>query len=377
MRNVCFVLAALLLPLAAGAQSTITDFHPAGEVVPWLEGSRAVYSEWGKPEPPASLTLLQFSDLHGDTENLARIADFVGAYGKYIEDAIHLGDAVSCYWDDPYPWDLVPSAHGILNVVGNHDCWKGHLVWAQSRRPYDATAAEAYSLIMEGADKEHPLIDGWGVVRPGGRVCYYYKDYNLQGIRLIVLDCMHYGKAQDQWFRAVLDDALKGGRTVIAAQHLPAQSGLDKFHVGFSDRDYELESVTAPDGTNTFLDTPDGPQMERMTDACFAAVDRFIAGGGKFACWLSGHTHLDMVGHIPGHSRQLQIIVDKAGEKDNYMQEARTRGTVLQDAFNLVTVNPSRGLVLLKRIGCTRDQYMRSKSLLTYNYLTGEVILAE
>ncbi|MBR6245850.1 MAG: metallophosphatase family protein [Bacteroidales bacterium] len=370
-------LAAALVPCMLSAQSTITALHPSSEVVPWLEGSRAVYSQWGKPEPAPSLTLLQFSDLHGDTENLERIADFLQAYGSHIEDAIHLGDVVNCYWDDPNPWDLVPRARGILNVVGNHDCWKGHLVWAQSRRPYDATADEAYSLIMEGKDKSLPFISGWGAVRPAGRLCYYYKDYNPQGIRLIVLDCMHYDQAQDKWFSRVLAEALKAGRTVIAAQHLPAQSGLEKLPLGFSDRDYELEPVASPDGSPAFLDTPEGPQMERMSDACFAAVDRFIDAGGTFACWLSGHTHIDMTGHVPGHRRQLQIIVDKAGQKDSYMQEARTRGTVLQDAFNLVTVNPSRGLILVKRIGCNRDHYMRSKSLFTYSYLTGELIASE
>lgn len=369
-------LTAALLPCLLAAQSTITALHPSSEVIPWLDGSRAVYSEWGRPDPAPSLTLLQFSDLHGDTENLTRITDFLAEYGSRIEDAIHLGDAVYCYWDDPNPWDLVPAARGILNTVGNHDCWKGHLVWAESNRPYDATASEAFSLIMEGADKSRPFVDDWGVVRPSGRLCYYYKDYNPQGIRLIVLDCMHYDAAQDKWFSRVLSDALKGGRTVVAAQHFPAQSGLEKFPVGFSDRDYDIGPQSAP-GPEPFLDTPGGPQMERMADACFAAVDRFIEAGGSFACWLGGHTHLDMTGHVAGHKRQLQILVDKAGAKDSYMQEARTRGTVLQDAFNLVTVNPSRGLVLVKRIGCNRDQYMRSKSLFTYSYRTGELIYSE
>jgi len=106
-------------------------------------------------------------------------------------------------------------------------------------------------------------------------------------------------------------------------------------------------------------------------------LDRFIGKGGSFACWLSGHTHLDFVGHIRGHRRQRMIIADKSGEKDSYMQEARTRGTVLQDSFNLVTVNTSRSTLYVKRIGCTRDQYGRSKSLFTYNYSTGEVLVNE
>ncbi|MBR1872666.1 MAG: metallophosphoesterase [Bacteroidales bacterium] len=359
--------------LAAALMGGILDFHPAEEVVPWLEGSRATLSVWGQPAPAPSLTLLQMSDLHGDAENLARVVEFKQAYGGYIEDAIHLGDAVYCYWDDPNPWDEVKGAEKILNTVGNHDCWKGHLLWAQSNRPYDATAEEAYSLIMEGKDKSAPFIDNWGVVSPGRGLCYYYKDYKQQNIRLIVLDCMHYDPAQDKWFTYVLEDAAAKGLTVVGAQHYPAWSGLDKIPGGFSDMDLDIPVMTSP----SHLDTPGGPQMECMADEAFTRVDRFIEAGGIFACWLSGHTHLDFIGHIPGHSRQLQIIADKAGAKDGYMQEARTRGTRLQDAFNLVTINTSRGTLFVKRIGCDRDQYMRSKSYFTYNYLTGKVIVNE
>ena len=121
---------ALLFPLFAGAQTGILDFHPADEVLPLLEAARSRPVVWGQAPGPSALTLLHFSDLHGDSENLERIAHFREAYRPWIEDAIHVGDGVACYWDDPNPWDQVPAARGILNVVGNHDCWKGHLLWA-------------------------------------------------------------------------------------------------------------------------------------------------------------------------------------------------------------------------------------------------------
>lgn len=356
-----------------GNSSGILDFHPRSEVVPWLDMSRSGLSRWGQPEAAPSLTLLQFSDLHGDAENLARIVEFKNEYSDWIADAIHVGDVVYCYWDDPNPWDLVEGASTVLNTVGNHDCWKGHKVWAQSQRPYDATAEEAYSMIMVGKDTLRPFISEWGVQKPSGPVCYYYKDYPSERVRLIVLDCMHYDQAQDAWFAGVLADALNSGLTVVAAQHYPPQSGLDEIPGGFSDIDEDIPVISF----NLRFDYPGAPQMESMYDAAFTAVDRFIEAGGVFACWLSGHTHLDFVGHIRGHRRQLMIIADKSGEKDSYMQEARTRGTVLQDSFNLVTVNTSRSTLYVKRIGCTRDQYGRSKSLFTYNYSTGEVLVNE
>ena len=398
--------AVTLLPACGGrcgAGSGILDFHPRREVVPWLDMSRSGFSRWGEPEAAPSLTLLQFSDLHGDAGNLERIVEFKNEYSEWIADAIHVGDAVYCYWDDPNPWDLVSGAEKVLNTVGNHDCWKGHLVWAQSRRPYDATAEEAFSLIMVGKNPSKPFIDNWNVQKPEGPLCYYYKDYPAERIRLVVLDCMHYDAAQDAWLAGVLADALSKGLTVVGAQHYPPQSGLDEIPGGFSDLDEDLTAIPSPvvetgdiarmeaartsasdadlsgvpAGTSLRFDLPGAPQMECFYDAAFAAVDRFIEAGGTFACWLSGHTHLDHIGHVRGHSRQLMVIVDKSGEKDSYMQEARTRGTVLQDSFNLLTVNTSRKTLYVKRIGCTRDQYQRSKTYFTYNYSTGEVLTNE
>lgn len=377
MKKFLLTLAALLPALSAGAQTGILDFHPKEEVVPLLEAARSRAVVWGQGAAAPALTLLHFSDLHGDSENLARIAQFKEAYSAWIEDAIHVGDAVACYWDDPNPWDQVPSAHTILNVVGNHDCWKGHLLWSQTPLPYDATQADAYSLIMTGKNSARPFIRSWGVVQPEGfdrpssphyKACYYYKDYPDQTVRLIVLDCMHYGDIQHEWFQATLKQALGAGLTVIAAQHYPAQSGLDAIPGGFSERDEVLGPEPSP--------APDS-QMERMPDRAFTAIDEFMAEGGTFACWLSGHTHLDFVGHVPGHSRQLQIIADKAGFKDDYMQEARPRGTRFQDAFNLVTVNPGRSLLVIQRIGCNRDQYLRPKTLFCYDYKNGTVLVNE
>ena len=193
--------------------------------------------------------------------------------------------------------------------------------------------------------------------------CYYYKDYAEQRIRLVVLDCMHYDKAQHAWLADVLEQARQAGFTVVAAQHYPAQSGLDAIEGGFSDRDESIGPEPSP---------APGRQMERMPDEAFGAVDAFME-----VVRANDAASYDFIGRIPGHGRQLQIIADKAGFKDDYMQEARPRGTRFQDAFNLVTINPGRSLVVVQRIGCNRDQYLRSKTLFCYDYRSGTVIVNE
>lgn len=369
------ILALTLLLAGCASQGTgILDFNRVEDVSARLRAERKPAVVWGQPEGQPSLTLLHFSDLHGDAENLGRIVEFRSALREYIDDAIHTGDAVACYWDDTNPWNTVPGAEDILNIVGNHDCWKGHLVWAQSSWPYDATQEEAYELILQGADAGKPFVSGWDVIRPGGvedpqspcyKACYYYKDYPSSGLRLVALDCMHYDAAQDAWFAAVLQDALQSGLQVIGVQHYPPQSGLDKIPSGFTELDYDINPTPQPE---------EGVQMEAMPESCFERTDEFISKGGIFVCWLAGHMHSDMLGRVTGHAGQFFIAADKAGEGDAYMQEDRTRGTRFQDAFNLVTVNPSRGVLFIDRIGCDRDQYMRSKKLFCYNYLTGSIV---
>lgn len=364
---VCAAFAALS---AAGCRqgTGILDFHPKSEVVPMLSALREA-----APGDPACLTLLHFSDLHGDGENLARIAEFKDAYQSLIDDAIHAGDAVICYWDNPNEWDNVPGARTIMNVVGNHDCWKGHKVWSETPVPYDASAEDAYQLIMVGGDKEHPFIGSWNVVQPSGVddpasphwcACYYYKDYPASAIRLVALDAMHYTAEQDAWFASVLEDARASALAVVAVEHYPSQTGLEPLPTAFSEAG---ESIPAQWD-------PTLPQMECMSEAAFAAVDNFIDAGGTFICWLGGHTHFDYIGLVPGHDRQMQIIADKAGEGDQYMKEDRTRGTRNQDSFNLITFNPGKGILTVNRIGCDADAAGRSKKQFVYDYIGGRMV---
>ena len=231
------------------------------------------------------LQLLHFSDLHGSALHLQRIVEYMDSHD--VDDAIHTGDGVMCYYDDANVFESVPGGRRVLNAIGNHDCWKGHLLWSQTDKPYDATKEEAYSRFFVGPDPRHPTIAEWKVCQPEGvndvqspdyQACYYYKDY--------------------------------------------------------------------PSSSN-----PGAVQVECMLDCAFDPVDRFIDEGGTFVCWLSGHNHNDYVGYVKNHERQLQILVDKAGELDRYMLDSDRSGENT-DAFNLVSYNPVSKLLTVQRVGC-------------------------
>ncbi len=366
----------LAMSTAMLAQSGITDFHKDNEVVPMLLSARKERAGAPKDADNKPLTLLHFSDLHGCAENLQRIVDFSQAYKDYIDDVIHTGDGVICYLDDPNEFCKVSGADRILNTVGNHDCWKGHLVWAQTDKPYDATKEDVYNMLFVGDDPSSPLVDKWNVTQPSGVkdkkspdyfACYYYKDYPHSRIRLIVLDCIHYDEAQNRWFEDCLGDAAGKGLTVIGVTHFPAQNGNTALDSGFAPIGGKLSGV----------ENPNVVQFEAMPDAAFAAVDRFIDKDGVFVCWLSGHTHSDFISTVDGHERQLQIIVDKGGSGDAYMSEDRSVGTINQDAFNLTTVNTTKSLLIINRIGCTTGPDMRSKKLFVYDYKSRKIVTSE
>ena len=343
------------IPLMLHAQ-VILDFHPDNELVPRLLAARKpVMYEDGTTGKP-SWTLLHFSDLHGCAENLERIVAFRNRYGAYIDDALHTGDSVTGEMADGNPWDVVEGAGVLMNTVGNHD--------ARIGPEESASQEESYRLLMDS------YVEGWGVVQPEGvrkkgsphfTACYYYKDYPLSGIRLVVLDGMHYSKAQEAWFEDCLSDALAQGLLVVAASHFPPRKGLLPLVSGFTERNEPLEEETE----------------HRLSDSAFAIVDTFLDQGGTFVCWLGGHAPQDFIGPVRGHERQFQILVDKAGWPDWFMEEDRTRGTAFQDSFNLLTVNPGRGIFVIDRIGCTRDQYLRGKHLFVYDYRNREVIVNE
>ena len=348
----------LFLFLLAGAPvyaQGILGFHPADEVVPRLLSARKpVLSEDGTAAV-ASWTLLYCSDLHGCDENLARIVSFRNAYTEWIDDALHTGDSVADCLEDGNPWNRVEGAGGLMNTVGNHDC---NLLYGK------AAAEETYRALMA------PFIDGWDVDQPAGvrdpgsphyGACYYSKDYPASRLRLIVLDGARYSEAQDEWFAECLADAARKRLNVVAVNHFPPENGMDCIDCGFSERGEKIGPAT----------------LHRLPDGAYGRVDRFLDEGGRFVCWLGGHFHQDFVGHVRGHGRQFQILVDKAGKADWWMEEDRTPGTRNQDAFNLLTVNPGRGLLIIDRIGCDRDPYMRGKRLFVYDYIKREVLVTE
>lgn len=303
----------------------------------------------------APLSILFFTDIHGNKEDLQRIMEFYNFYNHahhtntYLDVILSGGDNVQVYNSSgafDY-WGEIDGTQNILNCVGNHDAAANSSLDAQSPKKdvYDVQFA--------------PYIANWGAVQPSGAatngLMYYYKDFATQKIRLVVLDCMYWDSAELTWFESVLSDAKNNGYAVIGVAHYPVGT-TTPIECNFLSRDYSLDG---------------GARLIYPIQA----VETFINSGGTFICWLSGHAHVDGFGYSAGYEGQLNIINDTASQ--GQQGGASLLDSKTQDCFNIIGVDTYSKLIKLVRIGRDYDRYMRHIGELCYDYNSHTILYTQ
>jgi hypothetical protein len=299
------------------------------------------------------LCLAHISDLHLDKIRLQRFTNFISNI-KNIDDAICTGDMVDKYADGMAYWDSVNGSKRILTCIGNHDGlfdYSGTYDWYTSQ----CTMAQAYEIFFE------PYISNWGVTSQKGKT-YYYKDYETEKIRIIVLDSMRSGEDvtnQNDWLSSTLLDAKTKGYSVICAAHcVPETSKVNYINCTFNSINLKYEDEYDTCVTNAIYQQ---------------TVQNFIDDGGKFITWICGHTHVDFVYTTSEFPNQLWIVV-ACGYLSNNLDIDRTDGTKNQDAFNILTFDTNTELVKVIRVGADRDRSMRHLGTMSIDYNTHNVI---
>jgi hypothetical protein len=313
-----------------------------------------------------TLNLLHFSDLHGDAVNLQRLIQFKNEYSDYINDVLCTGDVIRNVFSDDFTfWTSLTGAEKILITTGNHEYYNGESASASDYLD-QITQLQVYNKFIA------PNINNWGVVQPENAAAngynYYYKDYTTQKIRLIVIDNFRIDSAQEQFVSNALSGALTNSYHVIVAAHYGSYNTVD-IECNF-DSNYPWSSVWLPEGI-------DG-ELENIR----SSIDTFINDGGKFICWLCGHTHVDFFGKVPSHQNQVQINISCAssGVGSNYpalvqyCDQDRTMQTKSQDLFNIFSIDTTMGYFRIYRIGASVDCNMRSRQILVYDYLNNKLI---
>lgn len=304
-----------------------------------------------------ALTLLHFSDIHGDALCLRNIQTVKAALRSSIDDAICTGDFVRNNWSSDFGfWDRA-SDGSILTCIGNHD------VILPEATDYAVQPSEA-ALYRRYIG---PYIGKWGSdVSHEGSNLYYYKDYPAKRFRLIVLNAMYpeaeKAAEQNSWLAAVLADARAKDLAVVIAEH------------------YYPDAAQRIDCTFSSLTRfPDG-----MTDARFqsrihtyqAIVQDFMDRGGAFVCYLCGHRHADYIAYTGDYRGQLFIGVAGAlcysnvnlSEYEIGGDARRIPGEKSMDCFNVISFDRNAHYIKLVRFGCDRDLYMRHRGTLVLDY---------
>lgn len=287
------------------------------------------------------VSLLWFSDIHQDDDNIAKIKAKSLDIAAYIDDVIHTGDTAGAVYSEygANMWERC-GVGAFLNVIGNHDVYISN----DGQLPH-LSKTETYNAYFKR------WISQWNVQQPAGAetdgLSYYYKDYQSY-LRLIVLDCMHYDTDQDNWLASTLADALTNNLVVVIAVHSAPSCDTD-VDTHFTSLDYPNIGENIPTGAESTVST-------------------FINNGGDFVCWISGDNHWDAMGHTA--SGQLVLRIECAVCDATWVDAARVRGTQTENCYNLISFESETNCVKLVRFGNEYDHYLRHKGCLCYNWKT-------
>ena len=297
---------------------------------------------------PELFTLAHFSDIHGSAWAMKQVQEFKDTYQSYLDDVICTGDVVSdkiadgtAFWSDN-------SDGEILVCIGNHDSL-GSNGWAN---PVDQQTL--YETYIE------PYEDNWDAETVNGH-SYWYKDYSDKKIRLIAVDATIYDATEQAnqmtWLNAALSGAITNSYAVVGAIHFPPMpTNFHKIDSNFT----ALLHGTAGDMSQFAWHTYHTYILE--------TVDQFIDDGGDFVCWLSGHTHYDLVSYDDRFPKQLFITISCAMPSSLFEEKIRDTGRGAGLVLNTVCVDTARKYVKLIRYGAEWDDCLRHTGTCVIKY---------
>ena len=296
------------------------------------------------------LTILHFSDLHGDKNALGRIMS--DSKELDVDEVICTGDMVLNNAEQITSW-WNPD---VLTCIGNHESA------SYSGGVYDWTA-----LSMADRDAYYiaPFESDWDIVHTAG-TSYYYKDYEVQKIRIIVMDAMLYtsggaeASAQTAWLESLLEDAITNNLHVLIAIHAP-HGGATAKECSFTRYNQGVMPIYSDCNTpQTVIDT----------------VATAITNGLHFIGYIVGHTHQDNIWDAEGDGKQLMYCVTCSAvtQTAQWVNSDQNRSTS-QDAYNLVTIDTANHLVKIVRGGgADIDDHMRTRKAICFDYSTGTMV---
>lgn len=310
-------------------------------------------------------TFLISCDIHNQLYLFERINEFYkNNKTDYVFDKILLGDLVADRFEDTTKIMDTDFFKETLFVLGNHDVWLTSGDIASAKDSYDKYIA--------------PNVGRWDVVQPADAstngYCYYYKDYptayngSTIGIRMIFLDEYHYDETQHTWFVSLLNSAVSNSLSVVVCTHQPQCTSSE---ISPLSTDYPFACPVG--GYN--LEPKESGYAGTYANAYInrrKAVDSFIEAGGKFICWMNGHTHRDDCGTFTEtHGKQLNLTFINASQDQSSKVYVNAYSG---DAFQYVAFDVSLGYVYIVRIGTPVDKWLHCNQYMVYDYINHRLV---
>ena len=364
-----------------------------------------------------SLTLLHYSDIHASFYSMCDIQAFYDRNYNIIDDIINTGDLVNTGARVTANGNTVePFSPNVSYNVGDFLTYGGYLYrvtqafsgemklsgyceyWGRLKHEYSVNAYYQMSLGQkslfvignhdtnicnytaadtpvnnhkamgkaEALERYYTNIDNWGVVRPSTDVCYYYKDYSTQKIRLICLDVQFWDSTELSWLETTLAGAKTAGYGVIVAAHCVPGAITGYTDTNFTSYDYPNNN------------SGDYTTFGRYTNgAAVPAIESFIEDGGEFICWMCGHNHTNRIAKCTNSPNITVVQIENAGNFNSSLHEnSRTGvGVYSRTCANAVSFNTSDKLIKIVRFGTNIDYHMRQADYLCFDYATRQLIL--
>lgn len=339
------------------------------------------------------------SDTHSNTRTCSNFVTYLNSnpgldYGIVTGDlaAGNFNSSVQSMLDA-----LLSSSKPIIPLVGNHDCGNSFLV-SQS-----GSHEQVYTKFIAPFIPKLELSEDENTGKN-----YYYKDFKDKKIRLIniyeydaPLDLKDggleykifrgntvYSQIQIDWFINLLQNT-PSDYGVIVATHSPQVSASGEARIN---RDKGFTSNTVVDDYyNSMYYINGSPLVDIIAawksggsldlaysfknEASYLAplevrADFSSRGSSEFICFLSGHTHRDIVGTMVNGNTPFIVVTcgtDDIGQT-SYDDLPRVSSSRTEDAFNILSVDRQKRLIYIVRVGANANNELDPRKFMKIGY---------
>lgn len=339
-------------------------------------------------------TFLIMTDVHGSEEAVNRWIGIGNYYKNLIDGLIYLGDTQPKKIQDDYTFytsHIQDSKLPIYACLGNHDIGD----------PWNSSTKSGGSINLETAYSRYiaPLVDkGWIETEN----CFWYKDLEKYGIRIISLNMYEANKAstteaeewmyscyfsteQLQWLADTLYSTPAKYTVLLMGHQFPSvKENVEFVSCNFTvSKKYDnghwgervilegtpIEDIVNAFKTKTVISKTYKSKNSNLSDAS-VSKDFSTAKSNLYSCMLYGHTHSTNITKSALYRDQV-FINSPSSSVNVYQRKTDDIRPVYteDDNFLCIAIDTENKLIKIIKLGCTvtNDMVVREQIAIPYN----------